>query len=91
MVFIGEADDTWPQFLRDWERGCHKRRYEQQEKTDVTQLPLPRVDLLKSETIHVREHADLPRLPVHMRVLRHHRDLRPPSPSQNERASLGRA
>jgi radical SAM superfamily enzyme YgiQ (UPF0313 family) len=49
VVFVGEADETWPQFLRDWERGCHKSRYEQPEKTDVTGLPLPRIDLLKTD------------------------------------------
>ena len=49
VVFVGEADETWPQFLRDWERGWHKRRYEQEEKTDVTRLPLPRIDLLKTD------------------------------------------
>src|SRR5262245_17658926 len=48
VVFVGEADETWPQFLRDWEQGCHKARYEQREKTDVTKLPLPRIDLLKT-------------------------------------------
>jgi len=48
VVFVGEADQTWPEFLRDWERGCHRKRYEQQEKTDLTRLPLPRVDLLKA-------------------------------------------
>ena len=47
VIFIGEADETWPQFLDDWERGCHKSRYEQHEKTDLTKLPLPRIDLLK--------------------------------------------
>jgi radical SAM superfamily enzyme YgiQ (UPF0313 family) len=47
VIFIGEADETWPQFLSDWERGCHKSRYEQHEKTDVTKLPLPRIDLLR--------------------------------------------
>jgi radical SAM superfamily enzyme YgiQ (UPF0313 family) len=47
VIFIGEADETWPQFLREWERGCHKSRYEQPQKTDVTKLPLPRIDLLK--------------------------------------------
>ena len=47
VIFIGEADVTWPQFLRDWEEGCPKGRYEQLEKTDVTKLPLPRIDLLK--------------------------------------------
>lgn len=49
VVFVGEADNTWPQFLRDWERGCYKRRYEQEEKTDVMRLPLPRIDLLKTD------------------------------------------
>ena len=47
VIFVGEADETWPQFLEEWEQGRHKRRYEQQEKTDVTKLPLPRIDLLK--------------------------------------------
>jgi radical SAM superfamily enzyme YgiQ (UPF0313 family) len=49
VLFVGEADDTWPQFLRDWEQGCHNRRYQQEEKTDVTRLPLPRIDLLKTD------------------------------------------
>ena len=49
VIFVGEADETWPQFLREWERGCHKRRYEQEAKSDLTQLPLPRVDLLKTD------------------------------------------
>ena len=47
VVFVGEADETWPQFLREWEEGRHKSRYEQPEKTEVTRLPLPRIDLLK--------------------------------------------
>ena len=47
IIFIGEADEAWPQFSNDWERGYHKNRYEQHEKTDVTKLPLPRIDLLK--------------------------------------------
>jgi radical SAM superfamily enzyme YgiQ (UPF0313 family) len=49
IVFLGEADETWPQFLKDWERGEYKTRYEQPDKTDVTKLPLPRVDLLKMD------------------------------------------
>jgi len=49
VMFIGEADETWPQFLAEWEQGRHKPRYEQAEKTDLTRLPLPRVDLLKAE------------------------------------------
>ena len=34
VIFVGEADETWPQFLRDWEKGCHKSRYVQEDKTD---------------------------------------------------------
>src|SRR5439155_7529709 len=46
VLFVGEAEETWPQFLGDWERGAHKRRYEQAAKTDMTKVPLPRYDLV---------------------------------------------
>ncbi len=49
VLFVGEADETWPAFLAAWEKGEHKTRYEQPEKTDMTTLPLPRTDLLKVE------------------------------------------
>jgi len=49
VVFVGEADETWPQFLRDWDQGRHEARYQQRDKTDVTRLPRPRLDLLKTE------------------------------------------
>jgi len=47
VIFVGEAEQTWPQFLRDWQSGRWQRRYEQAEKTDMTQVPLPRYDRLK--------------------------------------------
>lgn len=46
VVFVGEADETWPQFLEDWSSRRHRRRYEQTERTDLTKLPIPRFDLL---------------------------------------------
>jgi radical SAM superfamily enzyme YgiQ (UPF0313 family) len=49
VIFVGEADETWPEFLKAWENGVHKDRYVQPDKTDVTQLPLPRVHLLKTD------------------------------------------
>ena len=49
VIFVGEADTTWPRFLREWEEGRHSARYDQPEKTDLAQLPLPRIDLLKSQ------------------------------------------
>src|SRR6516165_7408955 len=47
VVFIGETEETWPGFLAEWRDGCHTARYEQGEKTDMTQVPVPRFDLLK--------------------------------------------
>ncbi len=46
-IFVGEAEETWPQFLREWQEGRHAARYEQAEKTDMTKVPIPRFDLLK--------------------------------------------
>jgi radical SAM superfamily enzyme YgiQ (UPF0313 family) len=47
VIFVGEAEETWPRFLSDWQAGHWQRRYEQAEKTDMTRVPLPRYDLLK--------------------------------------------
>lgn len=49
VIFVGEAEDTWPLFLREWESGTFARRYEQEQKTDLTRVPVPRFDLLRME------------------------------------------
>mgnify|MGYP001038510670 CR=1 FL=1 len=46
VVFIGEAEETWPQFLKEWAVGLHQFRYEQAEKTDMSKVPTPRFDLI---------------------------------------------
>ena len=46
-IFIGEAEETWPQFLVEWAEGRHARRYEQAGKTDMATVPAPRLDLMK--------------------------------------------
>lgn len=46
VIFIGEAEETWPAFLEDWGQGRHRYRYEQAEKTDMTKVPPPRYDLV---------------------------------------------
>ena len=45
-VFVGEAEETWPRFLKDWSAGRHQRRYEQEAKTDMATVPAPRFDLV---------------------------------------------
>ncbi len=47
VVFVGEAEDTWPRFLAEWTSGRHSRRYEQAERTDMSTVPAPRFDLLR--------------------------------------------
>jgi radical SAM superfamily enzyme YgiQ (UPF0313 family) len=49
VVFVGEAEQTWPQFLADWSQGRHPRRYEQADRSDMTTVPTPRFDLLKMQ------------------------------------------
>ncbi|MEO6811473.1 MAG: B12-binding domain-containing radical SAM protein [Isosphaeraceae bacterium] len=46
VTFIGEAEETWPRFIEEWQRGEHGSRYEQADKTDMTKVPLPRYDLV---------------------------------------------
>lgn len=47
VIFVGEAEETWPQFLADRAAGRHAARYEQAGKTDMSRVPAPRLDLLK--------------------------------------------
>lgn len=46
VIFVGEAEETWPRFLRDREAGICQRRYEQADRTDMSTVPVPRYDLL---------------------------------------------
>lgn len=46
VVFVDEAEETWPKFLADFAGGRHEARYTQIEKTDMETVPLPRFDLL---------------------------------------------
>ncbi|WFU05368.1 radical SAM protein (plasmid) [Rhizobium sp. CB3171] len=49
VTFIGEAEETWPQFLLEWAEGRHAGRYAQSDKTDMSKVPIPRFDLLKMD------------------------------------------
>src|SRR5580698_8225534 len=46
VIFVGEAEETWPRFLRDWQQGVPQRRYEQTSQSDMTKVPVPRWDRL---------------------------------------------
>lgn len=47
-VFVGEAEDTWPQFIEDFRNGTPKSTYRALRKPDLQRLVLPRWDLVKN-------------------------------------------
>src|SRR6266542_1558799 len=47
VVFVDEAEYTWPQFLADYATGEWKSEYSQHEKPSMHDSPLPRFDLLE--------------------------------------------
>jgi radical SAM superfamily enzyme YgiQ (UPF0313 family) len=49
VLFIGEAELTWPQFLRDWREGAFRAEYRQIEKPDLAESPVPRWDSIAAD------------------------------------------
>ena len=49
ILFIGEAELTWPQFIADWQSGNHQTEYRQIDPPDLSTSPLPRWDLLAKD------------------------------------------
>jgi radical SAM superfamily enzyme YgiQ (UPF0313 family) len=47
VLFEGEGEYTWPQFLTDWSRGAHRDHYMQVDKVDMRDSPAPRIELLR--------------------------------------------
>ncbi|OGP87071.1 MAG: hypothetical protein A2Y95_00060 [Deltaproteobacteria bacterium RBG_13_65_10] len=47
VMFIDEAEYTWPRFLEDYKAGTWQPVYRQEEKPSMLDSPLPRFDLLK--------------------------------------------
>ena len=49
-IFVGEADTTWPEFIRSFVAGEETSvRYEQDRPTDMTRVPPARMDVLKQQ------------------------------------------
>jgi radical SAM superfamily enzyme YgiQ (UPF0313 family) len=47
VLFVDEAEYTWPQFLTDYAAGAWQPEYRQDEKPSMHDSPLPRFDLLR--------------------------------------------
>jgi radical SAM superfamily enzyme YgiQ (UPF0313 family) len=46
VLFLGEAEHTWPRFVEEWRKGRHSAVYEQIDKVDLCRSPTPRFELL---------------------------------------------
>jgi len=44
IVFVGEAELTWPRFIADWKAGNYQREYQQITKPELAISPIPRWD-----------------------------------------------
>ena len=47
VLFVGEAEYAWPEFVRDYETGRWRSEYRQEDRPSMLDSPLPRFDLLK--------------------------------------------
>ncbi len=52
VLFVDEAEETWPKFLRDFAAGAWQAEYRPEEKPDLTTAPMPRFDLLHVDRYH---------------------------------------
>ncbi len=50
-IVIGEAEYAWPQLLKDAAAGGLKKTYQQDEPTDMDDVPVPRRDLLRQNSL----------------------------------------
>jgi radical SAM superfamily enzyme YgiQ (UPF0313 family) len=49
VLFIGEAERTWPEFILDWEKGIYRSEYRQIQKLDLDISPLPNWNSIASD------------------------------------------
>src|SRR5262249_20904429 len=47
VLFVDEAEYTWPRFLREYQAGLWQTEYHEPDKPSMLDSPLPRFDLLK--------------------------------------------
>lgn len=52
VLFEGEAEYTWPRFLREFAEGRHADHYQEHDKIHLPDSPPPRLDLLKRRYAH---------------------------------------
>ena len=49
VIFYGEAEETWPKFLKDFKKGSYQRGYKHVSKPDMTKVPPPAWELIRED------------------------------------------
>lgn len=52
ILFVGEAELTWPKFIVDWKAGHYRKVYRQITKPELTMSPLPLWDCISNQVKH---------------------------------------
>ncbi|GAH61991.1 unnamed protein product, partial [marine sediment metagenome] len=45
-IIVGEAEETWPQFINDFRNGIRKKVYRAEKRPSLVHLPIPRFSLI---------------------------------------------
>ena len=90
VLFEGEAEYTWPRFLARLRRRPARRPLPSSTRRSTCPTRRRRASTCSTKPLRPRHRAVHARLPVHLRVLRHHRHVRPQDALQAGRAGARR-
>ena len=92
FLVLGEAEGLIDQFVAAWSAGAESRRVRRREIPGRRhQEPDAALRPAQFRALSLYRRAVLPRLPVQLRILRHHRALWPGAARQDQRADARRA
>ena len=78
-VVAGEAEYVWPEFCGDFERGVHRSPLSGNRDGGAGRFAGAPLRPAAARPVFQRHPAVLARMPVPLRILRHHRHVRPPA------------
>ena len=75
VIFVGEAEGLWEEFLNGFVTGTYRRVYRQAGPTSLEGVPMARKDALSPERLHQRRPVCHQGMPEPLRFLLHCRDV----------------
>ena len=66
VIFVGEAEETWPQFLREWEAGRHRAAIRASRENGHDDAACAALRFAEDAALFVWQRSVFSRLPVSM-------------------------